>query len=36
MFILTIAIVFVITFFTVSYQSIEAAVSDPIESLRYE
>jgi putative ABC transport system permease protein len=36
MFILSIAIVFIITFFTVTYQSIRAAIADPIEALRYE
>ncbi len=36
MFILTIGLVFIITFFTVSYQSIRVALADPIEALRYE
>jgi putative ABC transport system permease protein len=35
-FILTALLTFVITLFTVSYQSIKAALGDPAEALRYE
>ncbi len=36
MFLFTAAVAFVIALFTVSYQSIKAAVANPVESLRYE
>jgi putative ABC transport system permease protein len=35
-FLLPIVISFIISFFTISFQSIKAATSNPVDSLRYE